>query len=127
MDWNIVIVAVVVVAAWLLLKRRGLVDPGTAGRLRAQGAPVVDVRTKSEFAGGALPGAIHIPLDQVASEFPRRFPDRSRPLLLYCASGTRSGIAAGILRRAGYTAVFNLGGLGRATSLLGSTAVEAGR
>lgn len=121
MNWNVVVIALVVVGAWLLLKRRGLVDPDTARRLHQQGAPVIDVRTAPEFARGALTGAVPIPLDQVAAEFPRRYPDRSMPVLLYCASGTRSALAASGLRRAGYSAVHNLGGLGRANAILGAT------
>lgn len=77
-------------------------------RLQA-GAKVVDVRTPREFAAGAYPGAVNIPLAALASrlaEIPR-----SRPVVVYCASGLRSASAARVLRRAGYAEVLNGGGL----------------
>jgi rhodanese-related sulfurtransferase len=71
---------------------------------------VIDVRSPAEFRGGAFPGAVNIPLGELAartSEIPR-----DRPVVLYCASGTRSGMAAGQLRKAGFSDVVNAGGLG---------------
>lgn len=77
-------------------------------RIRA-GAKVVDVRTPGEFARGAFPGAVNIPLGALAGrlgEIPK-----GRPVVLYCASGMRSASAARVLRRAGYADVVNAGGL----------------
>lgn len=76
----------------------------------AAGATVVDVRTAQEFRGGAYPGARNIPVQEIAhrlGEIPK-----DRPVVLYCASGVRSGSAAKILQRAGYPDVVNAGGLG---------------
>ena len=76
----------------------------------AAGATVVDVRSPGEFSGGAYPGAINIPLPELAGrmgEIPK-----PQPVVLYCASGTRSGVAAMMLKRAGYADVVNAGGLG---------------
>ncbi|MBM3270887.1 MAG: rhodanese-like domain-containing protein [Candidatus Sericytochromatia bacterium] len=77
--------------------------------LLAAGATVVDVRTPAEFRQRAYPGAINIPL----SDLPARLAEipRDRPVVLYCASGARSGAAAGILRGAGYESAVNAGGL----------------
>lgn len=76
----------------------------------ANGAVVVDVRTKGEFASGAYPKAKNIPLDTL----PARLAElpRDKPIVLYCASGSRAGQAARILKRAGFTDVVNAGGLG---------------
>lgn len=77
-------------------------------KLRA-GACVVDVRSPEEFRGGAYPGAVNIPVQALPArvhEIPR-----SVPVVLYCASGVRSGAAARILKQAGYEDVVNAGGL----------------
>lgn len=76
----------------------------------AAGAVVVDVRTPEEFRGGAYPGARNIPVQEIArrlGEIPK-----DRPVVLYCASGVRSGSAARILQQAGFFDVVNAGGLG---------------
>jgi rhodanese-related sulfurtransferase len=74
------------------------------------GAPhvLVDVRTEGEFAGGHLPGAINIPLDQIvarAKEVPT-----GKPVVVVCASGNRSVGGSKALVNAGYTEVYNLQG-----------------
>ena len=73
------------------------------------GATVVDVRSEAEFRAGGYPGAINVPLQVLSSELDRISKDR--PVVLYCASGARSAMAARILKKAGYTDVLNGGGL----------------
>ncbi|HVI73371.1 MAG TPA: rhodanese-like domain-containing protein [Anaeromyxobacteraceae bacterium] len=76
----------------------------------AAGAQVVDVSSEDEFRDGAYPGALHIPLHELAvrmGEIPR-----GRKVVLYCASGVRSATAARLLKQAGYAEVVNAGGLG---------------
>jgi phage shock protein E len=73
------------------------------------GATVVDVRSEAEFRGGAYRGAINVPL-QVLSGRLHLIP-KDRPVVLYCASGSRSAMAVRLLKRAGYTEVCNAGGL----------------
>ncbi|RME22567.1 MAG: rhodanese-like domain-containing protein [Deltaproteobacteria bacterium] len=83
------------------------IDGDTARSLLAAGAQLVDVRTPFEFRSGHLDGAVNIPVDQL----PRRLDglDRQRPVVLYCRTGSRSRRAAGILARAGYTDIHDLG------------------
>lgn len=80
----------------------------------AQAAVVVDVRTPGEFAGGHLERAINIPIDELdarLTELDRALDgDRSKKLVVYCASGRRSGIAKDLLEKKGYGAVTNAGG-----------------
>lgn len=67
---------------------------------------LLDVRTPEEYAGGHLPGAVNVPLDQIPSaQLPQ-----GRPLYVYCRSGARSGQACQWLKGEGYQ-VENLGGL----------------
>ena len=71
---------------------------------------VVDVRTAGEFATGAYPGAVNIPLDQLQARI-SELGSKSRSIVLYCASGARSGYAAQYLEQIGFTNVDNAGGL----------------
>lgn len=75
--------------------------------LRQQGATVVDVRSLAEFAGGNAPGSVNIPLPELGSrldEIPK-----NAPVVVCCASGTRSGMAKLLLKKHGYPQVFNVG------------------
>ncbi len=81
---------------------------GQARALVAAGASLIDVRTPGEFHAGHLPGARNLPLDGLIAR-PGQAGPTDRPVVLYCASGTRSGVAARALRRAGYATVVNLG------------------
>lgn len=72
-------------------------------------ATVVDVRTPGEFAAGHHPRAKNIPVDQVQSRI-AEFGDKSKPVVVYCASGNRSGRAKRMLEAAGYKNVINAGG-----------------
>lgn len=75
--------------------------------LAADGAVFVDVRTPAEFAAGCRPGSLNIPLDAIPKQAVKL--DKNRPVILSCASGARSGIAAGILKGMGFRNVTNAG------------------
>jgi rhodanese-related sulfurtransferase len=73
-----------------------------AQKLIDEGAQLVDVRAGHEWDAGHLPGASHLPLDELnerAGEI-----DRDRPVLLYCRGGNRSTMATAALAAAGYDA-----------------------
>jgi phage shock protein E len=74
------------------------------------GATIIDVRTPEEFRDGAYPGAINIPVSNLGA----RLADisKSKPVVLYCASGARSASAARAMKQAGFADVVNAGGLG---------------
>jgi len=75
--------------------------------LKRSGAIFVDVRSAGEFANGNAPGTINIPLQELGSrlgEIPK-----SGPVVLCCASGSRSGMAKLMLRKNGYRTVYNIG------------------
>jgi rhodanese-related sulfurtransferase len=73
------------------------------------GATVLDVRTREEYAQGAYPGALHIPVQ----ELPQRMAEvpKDKPLVVYCAAGARAANAVKILQAAGFPDVVNAGGL----------------
>ena len=71
---------------------------------------VVDVRSPQEFAGEHFPGAINIPLDQVPQKVDE-IKEMPKPIIAYCRSGNRSGMAVTMLKQAGITDAVNGGGL----------------
>jgi hydroxyacylglutathione hydrolase len=84
------------------------VDARTAGRMMGSGATFVDVRERSEYASGHVPGAKHIPyaeLDQRIGEV-----SRQGPVVVYCASGVRSSLASSIFERHGMSTANVRGG-----------------
>lgn len=78
---------------------------------------IVDVRSPWEFEMEHVPGAKNIPLEEVMYKV-KEFKELQSPIVLYCRSGNRSGMAAGILKQNGITDVYNGGGLGDMQFLL---------
>jgi len=76
----------------------------------AAGARIVDVRTPAEFKDGAYAGAVNIPISSLLARMKELEP-KDAPVVLYCASGARSGQGARLLKQAGFTDVTNAGGL----------------
>ncbi|NBU20230.1 rhodanese-like domain-containing protein [bacterium] len=73
-----------------------------------QGAIIVDVRTKQEYLSGSNPMSINIPLDSIEQESNRL--DPKKPIIVCCASGVRSSMAAQTLKKKGFQVVVNAGG-----------------
>jgi len=65
------------------------------------GAVIIDVRTPKEFAGGHVAGAINIPIEELSKSVARV--PQNRTVVVYCASGNRSGHATALLRQKGWT------------------------
>jgi rhodanese-related sulfurtransferase len=95
---------------------RRSVSAGDVKAMLERGAQVVDVRTKAEFKAAAHPKSINIPLDELEKGSQKL--DSSRPVLVCCASGSRSGLAVSILKRNGFKEVQNLGSWRRLQDLL---------
>jgi molybdopterin/thiamine biosynthesis adenylyltransferase/rhodanese-related sulfurtransferase len=80
-------------------------------RLGSVEAPMlVDVRERNEWNQGHIPGAVLIPLGELDSRIGEAAPDRSRPLILYCASGRRSAVGARTLEELGYDDAVSMAG-----------------
>jgi sulfur-carrier protein adenylyltransferase/sulfurtransferase len=87
------------------------IDAAEGARLlEADDAPLfLDVREQDEWDEGMIPGALHIPRGNLESRIESRV-DRDRPIVVYCAVGSRSAFAAKTLEELGYENVVNLAG-----------------
>ncbi|MBF0170248.1 MAG: rhodanese-like domain-containing protein [Nitrospinae bacterium] len=93
-------------AAWSSIpsdKASALIDNGGVDLL-------LDVRTPEEFATGALPNAMSIPVDALGANLEKLAPYKDKTTLVYCRSGRRSAAASQLLAEAGFTHVLNLDG-----------------
>lgn len=106
------LIAAAIAATLLIPMRRGRADALQAAKLLQAGAVLVDVRSRAEFARGHLATAIHIPLAQCL----QGTVDASaldKPIIVYCASGARSALAARSLRKFARGPVYDLGSMHR--------------
>ncbi|HUP84218.1 MAG TPA: molybdopterin-synthase adenylyltransferase MoeB [Acidimicrobiales bacterium] len=71
---------------------------------------LLDVREPDEYDQGAVPGAIHIPRGHLESQVESKVTDKSAPVVIYCAGGTRSAFAAETLGQLGYEDVVSVVG-----------------
>ena len=88
---------------------------------------LLDVREREEFARGCLRGAVNIPI----GELPDRLQEipRDRPVIIYCAYGSHSLMAARLLDGHGYYAASATGGLAyyRGRNFVAGTSARTGR
>jgi len=109
-------IAIIVLLVWFAYTRFGpakglrtLKANDFQNELKAPGSNIlIDVREPAEYKSGFIPGAINIPLSQLA----RRIDElpKENALFLYCRSGMRSKNAARILRKSGYDRLAHLQG-----------------
>ncbi|NCA93361.1 rhodanese-like domain-containing protein [bacterium] len=72
---------------------------------------LLDVRTPEEFYDIHIPGAILLPLDEIATNAENIIPDKEAKYFIYCRSGNRSATAGRQLIDMGYQKVYDLGGI----------------
>lgn len=85
----------------------------TEGDARRRSEPrtvFLDVREPDEFEQGAIPGAVFIPRGHLEAQVESRIPDRSTPVVVFCAGGVRSAFAAKTLGELGYSDVVSMDG-----------------
>jgi len=100
------------------------VTPEEFAAAHADGSFVVDVREPGEYVGGHVPGAVLVPMSQLAarlSELPRGV-----PVYVICASGNRSKSMTSLLERAGFDA-FSVAGGTKAWARAGHPVVRGAR
>src|SRR3954453_19828095 len=79
-------------------------------RFNDNSATFLDVREQDEFDAGMIPGAVFIPRGHLESQVESKVVDKSRPVVIYCAGGTRSPVAAQTLEQLGYQDVVSMAG-----------------
>jgi sulfur-carrier protein adenylyltransferase/sulfurtransferase len=98
----------------LLQQVKREIDEVDANRAREvledDSAVLVDVRERDEWDEGHIPGAVHVPRGNLESRIENAVSDKSRQVVLYCASGSRSAFAAKTLEELGYEHVVSLAG-----------------
>ncbi len=89
-------------------KMLGLGPKADLKALIAQGAIIVDVRSKGEYSGGHVKGSLNISLDELGNNL-QKLKNKEQPIITCCASGIRSASAKSILKGKGYLHVHNGG------------------
>jgi len=79
-------------------------------QIKAKKGTLLDVRSIMEFEGDHIEGAINIPLDTVESKI-KEIANLPKPIVVYCLSGGRSGVATSILQQNGINESYNGGGI----------------
>ena len=118
MNWTDGLIAALIIGAFLLYMRAGLISVKDAREHLKNGARVIDVRTAGEFVTGHLPIAVNLPLGEIETSLDRRVTDKNQVLLLHCQSGTRSDAAKKKLIALGCPNVFNMGSYARAARIV---------
>jgi rhodanese-related sulfurtransferase len=77
--------------------------------LLKEGAIILDVRSKGEFANGHIKGSVNISVDTLQHNL-SKLKDKNKAIITCCASGARSAAAKSILESHGYKQVYNGGG-----------------
>lgn len=119
MDQLPIIVALVVGAFFVfsyLKRHRSPAALERAAKAISSGGTMIDVRTPEEFRTGHWQGAVNIPVADLADDFDQ-LPGRERPVIVYCRTGSRSSVAARILKNAGFSQVMDLGPIGNTEKL----------
>jgi len=87
------------------------VNPAQAVRLMDdESLVIIDTREAQEFDTGYIKGAVHVPMSQMKKRMGELEKYKSRPVLIYCRSGSRSNYTGKLLSKAGFENVQNLAG-----------------
>jgi rhodanese-related sulfurtransferase len=115
---NIFLIAIAFVSGGMLVWP--LVRRGTGGAsvntleatmlMNKKDSLVLDVRAADEFSQGHILSARNIPLDELERRLKEIERYKEKPVIISCAVGNRSGSAASLLRKQGFTNVVNLSG-----------------
>lgn len=92
-----------------LIKNFFGIEKTNYAQLVKEGAVILDVRSKEEYASGHIKGSVNIPVNQLADNL-HKFKDKTKPIITCCASGMRSASAKSILKSNEFTEVHNGGG-----------------
>lgn len=116
MQQNAVYIFMALLLGWIVWQR--FIWPKMSGvksmsateymQMRNKSHTLVDVRQLGEWQSGHAPHALHIPLNEISQRMHEVSKDQ--PVILICASGTRSSMAATAFANGGYSDVYNFSG-----------------
>lgn len=114
-NWYLILVAVAsgAMLAWPVLRgagASGLTPTQAVQLINREKAVVIDVCEAAEFAAGHVAGAKHVPLGELQERLPGLVKNKALPLVLVCASGSRSQRAVAIAKGLGYDKADSLAG-----------------
>jgi rhodanese-related sulfurtransferase len=115
-NWALVLIAAVSggMLLWPLV-RKGVGGPGVntlqaTQMMNREDALVLDLRPAAEYANGHILGARNLPLAELERRAGELDKHKSKPVIVHCADGNRSGGGAALLRKLGFANVVNLSG-----------------
>ncbi len=108
--WVIVSIFIGLILFKLQSGRRSEEEVSIMRKAVNDGGLLLDVRTPGEYNGGHLDGALNIPVGDLQGRLQELGP-KERAIVVYCASGGRSGRATKFLRANGFNEVHDLGSL----------------
>ncbi len=79
--------------------------------LDEENAVLIDVRTAEEYNDGHIKNSINIPVMAVATNASQFIPDKTKNIIVYCLTGSRSSYASAVLKKAGYQNVYDFGAI----------------
>jgi rhodanese-related sulfurtransferase len=95
----------------IVTQRFSKLTPAAAVQLmNSEDVVVLDVREPSETAGGKIAKAIQIPVSGLAKRIDELLKHKDKSMLVYCKTGTRSGLACKELDKHGFEKLYNLNG-----------------
>ncbi len=120
MDRSTIIGAIVLVGLTVYGYGRMLTSGRHEKRLREliRSADIIDVRSSDEYRAKHFPGAMSIPVEKITKSG-KRLGNKSKPLILYCSTGSRARKGARLLRMMGYSKVFVGGSLNQMEKNIG--------
>jgi rhodanese-related sulfurtransferase len=83
---------------------------GATTLINQQDAIVIDVRTEGDFKQGHIINAQNIPMTRLKEQLNRLEPYKDTPVIINCRSGAQSSVACRLLRKEGFSQVYNLQG-----------------
>lgn len=94
-----------------LTRKYAEISPTEASRMMSHEEPLLlDVREINEYREGHLRDAKHIPLGQLGGKIDQLKSWKDKPVIIYCRTGNRSGVACNLLAKQGFTRLYNLAG-----------------
>jgi phage shock protein E len=103
-NWPLILIAIYFIYKQIESYRLKKILPS----LMKEGAFFIDVRTEGEFSKNHAPCTVNIPLNRLNEECKNLSKDFA--IVVCCASGTRSAMAKGILKKNGFQKIYNAGG-----------------